>query len=401
MSDLHRRGVLTLGAALGLATAVNVGPAFSIGPSGYVPPVGPGTDPAWVWDDTIDQIMAGVVTNGQVAAVNDSIRSWVDNNDPVPANLPGGLTPWLQQNTKLPAWADVSLLNHAADFNRRHDTLLFLLYGLGAGIMSTVIPREARSVYWSKGGADMQDRAAKTFAFGYDLSQRDGLQPTGQFLVTANKTRLVHATVRHLLPQSPHWKAVAEESIPISNLDILTTFHSLGTFVHKKLTEWKVPMSQRDQEAYLHLWQVAVSQLGVQDRFIPRSWTEAYAQSNTALTAILRPTFEGDELAEVLLGLTAQIDGGLTRGFLNEFVIYLLGDNVANWYGLKRDPVSAALIKTGWPVYLKFRQGTLPFLPITYYVFDQLVRGVAMLFLNKGQSHTTTPIEIPDINRPS
>src|SRR3712207_7888215 len=63
------------------------------------------------------------------------------------------------------------------------------LFRSGSGIMSTVIPREARSVYWSAGGADMQDRAAKTFTFGYDLSEAGAFEPSGQFVVTANKDR--------------------------------------------------------------------------------------------------------------------------------------------------------------------------------------------------------------------
>ena len=200
--------------------------------------------------------------------------------------------------------------------------------------MSTVIPREAKSVYWSAGGANMQDRAAKTFTFGYDLSQLGAFEPTGQFVVTANKTRVVHAAVRHLLPQSPHWRAVADETVPISAADILVTFHSLGTYVHRKLLEWKIPFPAEDQEAFLHSWQVAVHLLGVPDEYIPKTWAAAEKQSAQVLTPILTPTTEGIALAKDLLGLTAQVDLGVTRGFLNEFVRYVLSDEVGDWLGL-------------------------------------------------------------------
>ena len=72
------------------------------------------------------------------------MQSWVNNNDPLPSGLPANLATYLQQVNKLPAWADRAKLRLAADFNRRKDTYLFMLYGLGSGIMSTVIPREAR-----------------------------------------------------------------------------------------------------------------------------------------------------------------------------------------------------------------------------------------------------------------
>lgn len=391
MTNLSRRNVLSLGVALGLVSAASVVPtAWAAG----------GGDPWWVWDDEVDRLVAGLVDGGRVPAVNTALRSWADNGDPLPAGLPADLAGWLGRVNGLPSWADAAKLRRAADFNRRKDTYLFMLYGLGSGIMSTVIPREARSVYWSAGGANMQDRAAKTFTFGYDLSDLNAFDPAGQFIVTATKTRLVHAAVRHLLPQSPHWRAAGDEQVPISNGDILVTFHSLGTFVHRKLREWHVPMSAADEEAFLHQWQVAIHLLGVRDEFIPKTWAEADAQSAQVLTPLLAPTTEGKELAEDLLGLTAQIDLGVTRGFLNEFVRYVLSDEVGDWLGLRRDYAAAALVRTGWPAYIAFREGLLPIAPAGFSLFDQFLRAIAMLFLNKGSSPTSTPITIPTGNRP-
>jgi len=400
MSDISRRGVLSLGAALGLVGATNAEAAWSWSPRGSVAGAGTGTDPQWVWDDTIDKIMAAVTDNGQVAAVNAAIRPWVNNGDPLPAGLPTDLTAFLQQSARLPVWADKNKLKLAQDFNRRNDNYLFFLYGLGGGIMSTVIPREARSVYWSKGGANMQDRAAKTFTFGYDLADPNAFDPDGQFLVTANKTRMVHATVRHILPKSPYWKAVATETIPISNADILVTFHSTGTYAYSKLKEWKIKMTTAEEDAFLHSWQVALSQLGVREEYIPASWAAARAQADQVLWPILTPTDEGRDLAGVLLGLVGQVDGGLTRGFINEFVRYLLNDDIGDWLHMPRDRPMELLVKNGWPLYVAAREGLTPFIPDTFHLFDQFIRGVAMSFLNNGTSDSTTPIEIPDMNRP-
>jgi hypothetical protein len=140
--------------------------------------------------------------------------------------------------------------------------------------------------------------------------------------------------------------------------------------------------------------------LGVRDEFIPQSWAAADAQSAQVLTPILAPTAEGRELAEDLLGLTAQIDLGVTRGFLNEFVRYVLSDAIGDWLRLPRDYAAAALIRTGWPAYIAFREGLLPIVPVGFYLFDQFIRALAMLFLNKGTSPTATLITIPTANRP-
>ncbi|MGW0605160.1 oxygenase MpaB family protein [Streptomyces sp. NPDC002644] len=401
MQNLNRRRVLSLGAALGLVSVTSPATAWAWSSSNSVAGSGDGTDPEYVWDDLADPLMASMFDSGRIPAINTAWASWVNNNDPLPAGLPAPVATYLRQVNRLPAWADQAKLDRAADFNRRRSTYLFMLYGLGSGIMSTVIPREARSVYWSAGGADMQDRAAKTFTFGYDLVQLDAFRPSGQFIVTANKTRMVHATVRHLLPQSPHWRAGADQTIPISAADVLVTFHSLGTFVHKKLKDWRIPYPAADQEAFLHSWQVALHLLGVPDQYIPSTWAAAEAQSAQVLTPIMAPTTEGIELAEVLLGLTAQIDLGVTRGFLNEFVRYVLSDDVGDWLGLRRDYAAAALVRTAWPAYILFHEGLSPVMPGTFYMMDQFIRAVAMAFLNRGEDSQTTPITIPTGNRPS
>ncbi|GIE89853.1 secreted protein [Actinoplanes regularis] len=360
------------------------------------------TDPWSVWDDATDPLVASLLENGQIPAVNTAFESWVNNGDPLPAGLPANLVSYLQQVNTLPSWADRTKLARAAQFNKRMSMYLFLLYGLGSGIMSTVIPREARNVYYSAGGADMQSRAAKTFTYGYDLSALDAFQPTGHFVVTSNKTRLTHAAVRHLLPRSPAWRAVTDDQdfIPISNGDILITFHSLGTYVYGKLKSWGIRMSAAEEDAYLHQWQVALHLLGVRDDFIPASWAAAKQQSAYALTPLLAPTPEGIDLADVLLGLVSQVDLGVTQGFQREFARYVLSDKIGDWLRLPRDLVSRGLIEVGWPAYVAFREGLSPIMPTGFSMFDQFVRGLAMLFLNNGTSTSYTPITIPTGNRP-
>lgn len=403
MQNLSRRRVLTLGAALGLTGVAAPGQAWAWSSANSLAATDTVTDPWGVWDDATDPLVASLLDNGQIPAVNTAFANWVDNGDALPAGLPANLVTYLNQVNVLPSWADQTKLARAAQFNKRMSMYLFLLYGLGSGIMSTVIPREARNVYWSAGGADMQSRAAKTFTYGYDLSAADAFKPTGHFVVTSNKTRLTHAAVRHLLPNSPGWRAVTDDQdfIPISNGDILITFHSLGTYVHGKLSQWGIRMSTAEQDAYLHQWQVALHLLGVRDDFIPASWAAAKQQSAYALTPLLGPTPEGKDLAGILLGLTAQIDLGVTRGFLNEFVRYVLSDKIGDWLGLPRDYIARGLIEVGWPAYVAFREGLSPIMPNGFSMFDQFVRALAMLFLNNGTSATYTPITIPTGNRPS
>jgi hypothetical protein len=393
--------MLTLGGALGLVSvAASVPQAWAWSSKGSVAGTDTVTDPFSVWDPTADRVAARLLADDAVPAVNKAWQSWVNNSDPLPSGMPSYLTSYLEQANQLPSWADRTLLAASQQYYKRLSSYLFVSQSMGSGILSTVIPRESRAVYWSAGGADMKARAAKTFTFGYDLDNETAWEPTGHFIVTANKTRLVHAVVRNLLPKSSHFMATADQPYPISNGDILRTFHSTATFAHNNVLKWNVKLSDQEQAADLHAWKVALHLLGVQDQFIPTDWSATIAQADQMLWPELAPTSEGTSLAKTLLGYIEQPTLGLDTGLVSELVRYLIGDQSSDWLGLPHDPASRALIETGWPAYVAFREGTTSIAPGSLYLFDQFVRGIAMLYLNNGTSPTQTPITLPTANRP-
>ena len=402
MPDLTRRRALTLGAALGLVGATTVAPkAWAWSSKGSIAATDSYTDPFTVWDTAADPVAASLLANGQVTAVNAAFQSWVRNSDPLPGGLPTGLTAYLKQVNTLPTWANPTLLAQADAFNQRVSTFLFVSYGLGSGMMSTAIPAEALNVYYSAGGADMKARAAKTFTFGYDLTAKGAFTPSGTFIVTANKTRLVHSTVRSLLPTDSQWVAATVESTPISNGDILRTFHSVGTFAYSNLKKWGVPMSTSDANAWLHSWQVALALLGVQEQFIPATWADAVAQSAQVLTPVLAQTSQGLYLAKTLLGYIETPLAGVDTGFLSEFVRYLVGNTVADYLELPVDLVSRAIIDVAWPLFVLFDVGLSIVAPEGASTFSSILKGVSLLFLDNGTSATNVPITIPTGNNPN
>ncbi|MDQ0578494.1 oxygenase MpaB family protein [Streptomyces rishiriensis] len=400
MEDLTRRRALSIGAILGLASVTSTPSAWSWSSAGSIAGTDTVTDPFQVWDPDADDVAARLLADGSIPSVNRAWDSWVRNKDALPSGMPGYLTEYLRGVNQLPSWADPELLAASEKLYKRLNSYLFVSESLGSGILSTVIPREARAVYWSAGGANMKDRAAKTFTFGYDLHSPTAWQPSGYFIVSANKTRLVHSVVRNLLVTSPRFMETADQPKPISNGDILVTFHSVATVAYDNMKKWGIKLSAKEEAADLHAWQVALHLLGVQRQFIPASWAEAHKQADQMLWPIVSPTVEGISLTKALLGYIEDATLGLTTGFVNEMVRYLIGDKCADWLGLPRDWVSRGLIQAAWPTYVAFREGLSPIVPDGIYLFDQFVRGVAMMFLNNGTSPTQTPITLPAANRP-
>ncbi|MDL9948923.1 oxygenase MpaB family protein [Gordonia sp. ABSL11-1] len=404
MEDVSRRNVLKASGALGAAGALTVAGqsgGWSWSPANSVPGRGTGADPHGVWDPEADKVIAALLDRGEVPRVNKILRAWQKNGQPLPAGLPGDLRDFIEDARQLPAWTDRDKLATAVRFNQKRGTYLGLLYGFASGMMSTVIPKEARAVYYSKGGADMKDRITKTAKLGYDIGSLNAYQPDGEMVVTCVKTRMAHAAVRHLLPQSPWWTHSADEKIPISQADIMNTWHSLPTTVMRHFDKWNVPIAADESEGFLHSWQVSAAMLGVKDEYIPKSWSAADAQAKQTLDPILAPTAEGKKLANILLDLGMNLDLTLlSRGVLGALTRFTLGDKIAGWLDIPREPVWTPLFETLWTPFVAVREGLLHVgMPKeAYWMFDEFLRQFVLLYMS--ELRTPINIEIPVLNNP-
>ncbi len=356
-----------------------------------------------MWDELADPLVASLLDRGDVPMVNQVLRSWTYNSQPLPSGLPADVRDFVEQARQLPAWVDHGKLRTAGDFYKKRGLYLGLLYGFGSGMMSCAIPNEARAVYYSKGGSDMRDRITKTGKLGHDIGDLNAYQPNGDMVVTAVKTRMVHAAVRHLLPQSPHWPEVGgQKPIPISQADIMVTWHSLATFAMAQLNKWRLRIPAAESDAFLHLWQVSAHMLGVEDQYIPASWDEANAQSAQVLDPILGPTPEGIALADILLDI-AQLDlngdgRSILRPPLHALTRYMLGDETTDGLDIPREWYWGGLIEWAWPRFVALREGALllPLSPEIAWAFDEILRTGVLFYLGEGQNIS---IEMPTANR--
>lgn len=399
MTNVSRRRLLASGGAAAAAGATL--PLWTWAPSASIAGAGDGLDPEYVWDVRADPVIARLYGEGlgKVAEVNEILTSWTTNDQPLPAGLPGYLEDFIEEARSLPVWADQGKLKLAGTFNEEeYGFFLALLYTLGSGLISCAIKREAWSVYYSYGGANMRERIAKTTVLGYDVMDAQGWTASGSLLVNSVKTRMVHAAVRHLLPQSPRWASVgAGQEIPISQADILVTFHSLGTWVMKKFTEWDIAPGAELADAFLHAWNVDLHLLGVQDQYLPKDWAAAYAQYDQVMGPATGGTREGVELAQALLDAVIGEGNPLLRHELESLGRYVIGDAYADMIAFDRDPVLARVWAGAVPLLVRSYQSTVPDIPLVSHLLPEAVHTFIKIYFSPGDR---APITLPLSNRP-
>ncbi|MCS3781373.1 oxygenase MpaB family protein [Tsukamurella ocularis] len=268
--------------------------------------------------------------------------------------------------------------------------------------MMSVIPRESRAVYWSAGGADMKDRIAKTYRLVYDQIAVGAYGPSGRAATTAVKVRLTHGAVRHLLPQSPHWTKGADQPKPISQADMMVTWHTLATMGMRIMRNWGVHLPQDEIDGLLHSWQVNGHMLGIRDEYIPSSWDQAERQAQKDLDSIMGPTPEGVKIANMLVDLGRDLDARIvSRPAIEAFTRYSLGDKLTDWMQLPPQPLYQGLLTVAWPTYVAIREGgltqaALP--PELYHQMDQIANTFELVYLGGFRPIT---IAIPTGNNPN
>jgi endo-cleaving rubber dioxygenase len=399
MTEVSRRGFLRSGgtaAALGGLGLVLPGRAWGWSPTGSVAGAGSTVDPATVFDSLADPVVAQLYRDNQWEQVNTLLTNWTTNDQAIPAGLPSYVTEFLETATQLPSWTNTALLDDFNDFFEVDGSYVGLLYGVGSGFLSTAIPNVARAVYYSQGGAQMKDRIGKTAMLGYDSVQPDAYTPSGAMIVTAVKTRMAHSAVRFLLPQSPYYPV---GKTPISQADLLITWHSLATFTMGKLTAWGVPITQAQSDGFLHLWQITGHMLGTLDTYIPATWADAYTQKAELLDPVLGHTPEGVNLAEILINLVCAELADLPQPVVCAFIRYVLGDQIADYAQIPSYPLIEAGIAASWPGYVALQTSlqSTNIVPKEFFgAFDEILEVGVLSYFSDGEP---LDITLPSGNR--
>jgi len=63
-------------------------------------------------DPSADAVIEELARAGKVRAVSDVVRTLTYNDQPVPAELPASIGPWLQEHGELPDWVNRDRLEH-------------------------------------------------------------------------------------------------------------------------------------------------------------------------------------------------------------------------------------------------------------------------------------------------
>jgi hypothetical protein len=317
-----------------------------------VPPV----DPAVRWSDAVldaarrrgdalaDATVAAVFAAGQTDAVSNLMATLMRNDQAAPAALPAVVQDYLAQTSRVAAHHPDTVARGQRMFADHGPEILMLLccYSLPSSYAARKgVQVLHRTAYLAKRPTR---RLFETAQMIVDVLSPGGLDAGGRGVRTAQKVRLMHAAIRHLILTDTRAAWPADLGTPINQEDLLGTLMTFTWLILDGLAKQRISLSADDQQAYLDTWLSVGELMGIEPALLPRTVAEA-----KALTAIIErrqvaPSQEGSEMMAALLKM---MNDNVPEGFrtlpssmLREF----LPADVATFLGVPNHVIEQELL---------------------------------------------------------
>jgi squalene cyclase len=287
-------------------------------------------------DPEADQVVADIFARGATGAVNSLMNTIFRSDEPVPAGLPMEAAAYFER-VSLPSWADRRQLALAEQLFTRTG------WQVAMGLFCSSLPQ----AYAAGNGATVigqtqgmtkhvKQRIFETAQFLFDVMDVGALEPGGRGVRTAQKVRLMHAAIRHLLltRDTPKWDS-ALLGQPINQEDLAGTLMTFSVVTLDALRLLQVPYSSEEAEAWLHAWKVVGHLLGVRDEVLPVDLIDAQELMEAIRDRQWRASDSGKALAAALVEMMqSYYPKGTIEGFPVALMRTLAGDHCANLLGL-------------------------------------------------------------------
>ncbi|MFL5320779.1 MAG: prenyltransferase/squalene oxidase repeat-containing protein, partial [Myxococcaceae bacterium] len=288
-------------------------------------------------DPPADEVVLDIFRRGKVDAVNALLSNLFRSDDPVPAGLPPEAERYFEATSKLPGWADAAKLQIAQRLFTRNG------WEVAMALFCSSLPQ----AYAAGRGAEVltqtqeltrhtRQRIFETAQFVFDAMDEGAFDENGRGIRSAQKVRLLHAAIRHLINSrpTPAWDR-DKLGPPINQEDLGGTLMTFSVVTLEGLHSLGIPVTDTEAEAWIHAWNVAGHFLGIRPELLP----DNLAQAEELMSAIRERQWgrsaAGKRLIRPLIQMMQEyFPGTALDGLPIALVRHLAGDECGDLLGL-------------------------------------------------------------------
>lgn len=280
-----------------------------------------------VGDPRADQVIDELFREGTVDAVNALMRTLVCNDGLPSPLLPGVVREYLAVTAAPPALDPAQIALGEEVFGVFGPEILAVLgfYSLPADYAAKkgvqVLYRTGRLM------TNPVRRVFETTQMVVDVMAPGGLGPQGRGLRTAQKVRLMHAAVRHLLQHEESLPWDPAFGVPINQEDLAGTLMSFSFLVLDGLDRLGIELTKADRDAYFQAWMAVGRVMGVRDELIPADLAQASALTQLIHQRQVVASPEGQALAGALVAGYQALLPDLLKGVPASLIHFFLDED--------------------------------------------------------------------------
>lgn len=277
-----------------------------------------------------DEAIAEIYQLGQQDQVRQALTTFDSNEGPVPIGLPPALERYFTKSAALPSWTDPQQIQRGHLLLGRYQpqissvllcASLPLCYGCADG--AQVLYKSQRLT------SGVYRRLMETSQFVVDVLDDGGLGQGGKGIRSAQKIRLLHATMRYHLSRKDDWNQAW--GMPINQEDLAGTLMTFSVVIPRGLARLGIELEPADRDAFFHVWRVVGHIMGVAEDLNPAAFDDGAVLCDAIIARQQRKSEAGTVLTKGVLDFLHEVlPGPAFAGVGPTLIRHLIGDDAAD-----------------------------------------------------------------------
>ncbi len=371
---------------------------------------------------------------------NQSLVNWQSNDGSLPAEINEQLQSYLQHGQILPEWAEQKKIERSEELFMEYGALSCTLLFCSSLPECYVIP-DLSAVLHVAGQLEKHTeyRIRATAAMIFPVMLQGGLcQPDGGGVAQILKVRLIHATIRNLIlrgsPQEAmlflgeqrylkgagviaalttsksdnmhqalfaHGWKIGEDGLPCNQEELAYTLLTFGYIFLRSLRTLGLGLSQTDEEAFLHTWNVVGHILGIRRELMADTMDESEALFAQMQKRGRANPYQPDPRATLGTSLMNSMENVIPFRIFKPFPVlltrYLCGATNAHDIGVSgRVSLLSRFLFATFMLVIRLIDGTVRLILPEFSITRLITRILGYHFMSQLLMEQTRPLNLPD-----
>ncbi len=238
-------------------------------------------------DPLADQVIQNIIENGSQEEVNKVLGTLMRNHDYSESHFEGldshiknAVVGYFAESHSLPTWADRTLIDKGQEVFSLYGPEIFMLLNVKSLPLCYTCAKGAKVLFTTgrlhESGSDIDPlarRLMETAQMVTNVLSPGSFSEDGNGVVTIQKIRLIHASIRYYLKSKIEWD-IQELGEPINQEDLAGTLMSFAPVILSGLKKLNIDFTEEQEAGYSHIWKVIGYLMGLDEDLLPDTFQD-------------------------------------------------------------------------------------------------------------------------------